>query len=196
MSRAENPNHRRRMAAQLAVLAAAAATVTACATAAPPVNLKAASSGDNATGTVVFWARSDTITAATPLVKEFNATHPHLKVVMDEIQDTQAVTELATAIRGHAAPDLVDLNDIYMPIFTQLDAFMDIGSLVKKLPYYKDLSPGHLNLATYDQKIYGVPYLADLSPCSTSRPAPSARSTTDTWSPARLSPWFPAWSST
>jgi multiple sugar transport system substrate-binding protein len=157
------PNHRHRLAAQLAVLAAAAATVTACATASPPVNVTAASFGDNATGTVVFWARSDTITAATPLVKEFNATHPHLKVVMDEIQDTQAVTELATAIRGHAAPDLVDLNDIYMPIFTQLDAFTDIGSLVKKLPYYKDLSPGHLNLATYDQKIYGVPYLADLS---------------------------------
>jgi multiple sugar transport system substrate-binding protein len=119
--------------------------------------------GDDATGTVVFWARSDTITAATPLVKEFNATHPHLKVVMDSIQDTQAVTELATAERGHAAPDLVDLNDIYMPIFTELNGFLNITKAVDALPYAKDLSPGHLALATYDQKIYGVPYLADLS---------------------------------
>jgi multiple sugar transport system substrate-binding protein len=112
---------------------------------------------------VVFWARSDTITAATPLVKEFNATHPHLKVVMDSIQDTQAVTELATAIRGHAAPDLVDLNDIYMPIFTQLDAFIDLTKAVRALPYEKHLSAGHLALATYGNRIYGVPYLADAS---------------------------------
>src|SRR6202044_4010071 len=116
----------------------------ACASASPPADTTSSSFGNNATGTVVFWARSDTITAAAPLVKEFNATHPHLKVVMDSIQVTQAVTELATAIRGHAAPDLVDLNDIYMPIFTQLDAFLNLSSLVKQLPYAKSLSPGHL----------------------------------------------------
>jgi len=152
-----------KLAAALAVAAAATATLAGCASASPPVNTSTPSFGNNATGTVVFWARSDTITAATPLVKEFNATHPHLKVVMDSIQDTQAVTELATAIRGHAAPDLVDLNDIYMPIFTQLDAFVNLTNLVKQLPYDKSLSPGHLALATYDNRIYGVPYLADLS---------------------------------
>ena len=152
-----------KLAAALAVAAAATATLAGCASSSPPVNTSTASFGNNATGTVVFWARSDTITAATPLVREFNATHPQLKVVMDSIQDTQAVTELATAIRGHAAPDLVDLNDIYMPIFPQLDAFVNLTNLVKQLPYDKALSPGHLALATYDNRIYGVPYLADLS---------------------------------
>src|SRR3984957_1700422 len=154
---------KRKLLAALAIAAAATATLAGAPSASPPVNTAAASFGNNATGTVVFWARSDTITAATPLVKEFNATHPHLQVVMDSIQDTQAVTELATAIRGHAAPDLVDLNDIYMPIFTQLDAFVNLTNLVKQLLYDKALSPGHLALATYDNRIYGVPYLADLS---------------------------------
>jgi len=146
-----------------ALLLLAATSLAGCASASAPVNVAAPGFGDDATGTVVFWARSDTITAATPLVKEFNATHPHLQVVMDSIQDTQAVTELATAIRGHAAPDLVDLNDIYMPIFTQLDAFVSLTSAIAALPYAKDLSPGHLALATYANRIYGVPYLADLS---------------------------------
>jgi multiple sugar transport system substrate-binding protein len=146
-----------------ALLLLAATSLAGCASASAPVNVAAPGFGDDATGTVVFWARSDTITAATPLVKEFNATHPHLQVVMDSIQDTQAVTELATAIRGHAAPDLVDLNDIYMPIFTQLDAFVNLTSDIRNLPYARDLSPGHLALATYDNRIYGVPYLADLS---------------------------------
>src|SRR5580704_15714372 len=156
--------HRIALGTGLAALIALATTSLAgCGSASKPVNAAAPGFGDNETGTVVFWARSDTITAATPLVKEFNATHPHLQVVMDSIQDTQAVTELATAIRGHAAPDLVDLNDIYMPIFTQLDAFLNVSSLVRQLPYAKSLSPGHLALATYGNKVYGVPYLADLS---------------------------------
>jgi multiple sugar transport system substrate-binding protein len=152
-----------RLAAIPAVLLLCLAGLAACGTAVRPADVSANSFGDNARGTVVFWARSDTITAAAPLVKEFNATHSRLKVVMDPIQDTQAVTELATAIRGHAAPDLVDLNDIYMPIFTQLDAFYNLSSVVRKLPYSRALSPGHLALATYDKRIYGVPYLADLS---------------------------------
>ncbi len=150
-------------AALVSLVLVAAISLAGCAGASPPVNVTAATFGNNATGTVVTWARSNTITAATPLVKEFNATHPRLKVVMDSIQDTQAVTELATAIRGHAAPDLVDLNDIYMPIFTQLDAFVNLTSAISKLPYVKDLSPGHLALASYDNRVYGVPYLADLS---------------------------------
>lgn len=160
------PWWRRRAAARLAGVTAlllAVVGLAACGGSAPVVNTAAAGFGDNATGTVVFWARSDTLTAAAPLVNEFNATHPHLHVVMDSIQDTQAVTELATAIRGNAAPDLVDLNDIYMPIFTQLGAFLNVTSLVHGLPYAKDLSPGHLSLASYGGQIYGVPYLADLS---------------------------------
>jgi multiple sugar transport system substrate-binding protein len=153
-----------RLAATLAAAGLAVAlSLAGCGSAGRPVNVTAPGFGNDATGTVVFWARSDTITAATPLVKEFNASHPHLKVVMDSIQDTQAVTELATAIRGHAAPDVVDLNDIYMPIFTQLDAFMNLTSAFRKLSYARSLSPGHLALATYDQRVYGVPYLADLS---------------------------------
>jgi multiple sugar transport system substrate-binding protein len=156
--------HRIALGTGLAALIVLATTSLAgCGAASKPVDTAAPGFGDNATGTVVFWARSDTITAAAPLVKEFNATHPHLQVVMDSIQDTQAVTELATAIRGHAAPDLVDLNDIYMPIFTQLDAFVNLTSAISALPYAKDLSPGHLTLATYDNRVYGVPYLADLS---------------------------------
>ena len=50
-----------------------------------------------------------------------------------------------------------------MPIFTQLDAFVNLTSAIAKLPYVKDLSPGHLALASYDNRVYGVPYLADLS---------------------------------
>ncbi|MDA8063641.1 MAG: extracellular solute-binding protein, partial [Actinomycetota bacterium] len=97
------------------------------------------------------------------MVKEFNASHKHLKVVLTETAGGEAVTKLATAIRAGSPPDLIGLNDIDMPIFSHEGAFTNLTKYVDALPYKKSLSPGHLDLATYDGKYYGVPYLADLS---------------------------------
>jgi multiple sugar transport system substrate-binding protein len=119
--------------------------------------------GTNATGTVQFWTRAATSPLGVALVKEFNATHPNLKVVLSETSPNQDTSKLATAIRAHAVPDLVGLNDIDVPEFSRENALMDVTQYVNALPYKKDLSPGHLALAGYDGKYYGVPYLGDLS---------------------------------
>ena len=97
------------------------------------------------------------------LVKEFNASHPGLKVVLSQTSPNQDTSKLATAIRAHAVPDVVGLNDIDVPQFSRLGALTDITQYVNALPYKKDLSPGHLALAGYNGKYYGVPYLGDLS---------------------------------
>ena len=97
------------------------------------------------------------------LVKKFNATHPNLKVVLSETSPNQDTTKLATAIRVHAVPDVVGLNDIDVPQFSRLGALMDLTPYVNALPYKKYLSPGHLALGVYNSKYYGVPYLGDLS---------------------------------
>jgi len=119
--------------------------------------------GVNATGTVQFWTRAATSGLGVALVKEFNASHPGLKVVLSQTSPNQDTSKLATAIRAHAVPDVVGLNDIDVPQFSRLNALTDITKLVDALPYKKDLSPGHLALAGYNGKYYGVPYLGDLS---------------------------------
>ncbi len=119
--------------------------------------------GENSTGTVHFWARAATSTVARAMVQEFNASHPKLKVVLTENQPNEAVTQLATALRAGSPPDVIGLNDINMPIFTRKAQFVDLTVPIDALPYKDALSPGHLNLAKYDGKLYGVPYLADLS---------------------------------
>lgn len=119
--------------------------------------------GVNATGTVQFWQRAATSGLGVALVKQFNATHPNLKVVLTQTQPNQASTKLATAIRAGAAPDLVGLNDINVPKFSRLGVLMDLTQYVDALPYKKYLSPGHLGLAKYNGHYYGVPYLGDLS---------------------------------
>jgi multiple sugar transport system substrate-binding protein len=119
--------------------------------------------GQNATGTVQFWSRAATSPLGVALVKEFNATHPNLKVVLSQTSPNQDTTKLATAIRAHAVPDVVGLNDIDVPQFARQGVLMDISKYVNALAYKKALSPGHLNLAKFDGKYFGVPYLGDLS---------------------------------
>lgn len=121
--------------------------------------------GVNATGTVQFWNRSATCgdKLCTILASEFNASHPGLKVVVTQTCPNCDTSNLATAIRAGNPPDVVGLNDIDVPAFSQEGALMDLTQYVNALPFKKDLSPGHLALGVYNGKYYAVPYLGDLS---------------------------------
>jgi multiple sugar transport system substrate-binding protein len=119
--------------------------------------------GVNATGVVHFWARQATDGPAKALVKEFNATHKNLKVVLHLTPPNDDTSQLATAIRAGSPPDVVGLNDIDVPTFSHEGALLNITKYVDALSYKSALSPGHLALATIGSQYYGVPYLADLS---------------------------------
>ncbi len=152
----------------LAATAASAALVAGSAFAAGSASASARSTGHsafgvNATGTVTFWARSATDGVTNALVKKFNATHANLKIQLHLTQPNEAASQLATAIRAGDAPDLVGLNDINVPAFSKVGALMNITKYVNALPYKKSLSPGHMRLAQFNGKDFGVPYLADLS---------------------------------
>ena len=108
----------------------------------------AKSFGVDATGVVHFWARQATDGPAIALVKEFNATHKNLKVVLHLTPPNDDTSQLATAIRAGSPPDVVGLNDIDVPTFSHENALMNITKYVNALPYKNALSPGHLVLAT------------------------------------------------
>jgi len=153
----------RRTLSLVAAIAAVGILLAACSAKSSAIAATSKDFGKDATGTVHFWARAATSTVARAMVKEFNASHPKLKVILTENQPNEAVTQLATALRAGSPPDLIGLNDINMPIFTRKAQFVDLTTPINALPYESALSPGHLNLAKYDGKNYGVPYLADLS---------------------------------
>ena len=150
----------------LALLAAASAASLLAACGGSSGGGSATSSKDfgvNATGTVHFWARQATDGPAKYLVKQFNATHKNLKVVLHLTPPNDDTSQLATAIRAGSVPDVVGLNDIDVPQFAHQNALMDVTKYVNALPFKSALSPGHLKLATIGSTYYGVPYLADLS---------------------------------
>jgi len=119
--------------------------------------------GVNATGTVQFWARDATSAVPDALVKEFNASHPNLKIVLHLTSPNDDTSQLAAAIRAGDPPDLVGLNDIDVPEFEHEGALYNVTQYVNALPYKSALSPGHLKLATVGNQYYGVPYLGDFS---------------------------------
>lgn len=123
----------------------------------------ASSFGTNATGTVQFWARTVSKTLAQKLVSEFNASHKNLQVKLTLTSINDDVTSLATSIRAGDPPDVVGLNDIDVPAFTRNGSFMDLTAAINKLSFKSALSPGHMGLALYQGKQYGVPYWGDLS---------------------------------
>jgi multiple sugar transport system substrate-binding protein len=147
-------------AAALALLATAGCSSSGSAPAPAPTS---STFGVNATGTVQFWARTVSKTLAQKLVSEFNATHKNLQVKLTLTSINDDTTSLATSIRAGDPPDVVGLNDIDMPAFTSVGSFLNLTSQIDALPYKSDLSPGHVGLGTYQGKLYGVPYWADLS---------------------------------
>ncbi|TCO49450.1 multiple sugar transport system substrate-binding protein [Kribbella antiqua] len=147
----------------LTAAASAAAAVPGCSSVLPAPDVQAAGFGQDATGTVQVWCRAATQTGLTDLVKKFNASQDRLTVELTPVLDAQYVTKLATAIRGRSVPDLVDIDDINSMLFIYRDAFTDLTDPLQALDFRDKLSPGHLRLATKQDRVYGVPYLADNS---------------------------------
>src|SRR5215467_1869252 len=157
-----SPRHSLTGAAAVMLLAAAAACSSSGSS--PSTSSSGSSSfGVNATGTVQFWARTVSKTLAQKLVSEFNASHKDLQVKLTLTSINDDVTSLATSLKAGDPPDVDGLNDIDVPTFSRTGAFMDLTKYIDALPYKAALSPGHVGLATYQGKEYGVPYWADLS---------------------------------
>jgi multiple sugar transport system substrate-binding protein len=129
----------------------------------PAVNTAAAGFGTGASGAVEVWCRAATQTGIQFMAEAFHQQQDRIRVRVTPVPDAQFVTKLATAIRGGRVPDLVDFDDINSMLFIFRGAFADLTEAIDQLPGKEKLSPGHLALATKDDRIYAVPFLADNS---------------------------------
>src|SRR5690606_16979095 len=48
-------------------------------------------------------------------------------------------------------------------LFSVREAFADITELVEALPFRDSLSAGHMGLASYEDRLYGIPFIGDYS---------------------------------
>jgi multiple sugar transport system substrate-binding protein len=156
------PSKRYVWAAAAAVAATTALAACSSGNSSPAASSVTAMASTGATGTVTYWDRSG-ISLPPALVKQFNATHPNLKVVYTAVNTAQEPTKLATAIRAGTAPDLVGMDDIEIGQFIAQGSMENVTTALKSMPAYSSLNKGQLRSVSWTGGYFGFPEYADLS---------------------------------
>lgn len=118
------------------------------------------SAGSATASTLSFWIRDSDAVLVKPLVKAYNGSHK-TQIKLNIIPAASFVQKFGTAVAGGEAPDIVAIDLIYMPAFDAAQEMTDITAMAQKLSYYNNLLPSHTRLATYNGKLYALPFSAD-----------------------------------
>ncbi|MEO7224030.1 MAG: extracellular solute-binding protein, partial [Devosia sp.] len=113
---------------------------------------------------IQMWERTGgNATMVDKLVEMWNAKNPDRKIVLTYIEHSEMVPKLAQAIASGEVPDLMGLDLIYGPQFEAAGQLEDITDYFKHDPTLKTASPGHIQVSTFNDRLYGVPLYADVS---------------------------------
>lgn len=106
---------------------------------------------------LVVWGRSGSADGIEQAVNKFNEAQDAYVLNLTIIPNEQYNNKLATSVRGGSGPDIASFDDINAPLFAASGTLLDITERVNSLPYKDDLDVGQLGLATYMDKVYGIP---------------------------------------
>jgi multiple sugar transport system substrate-binding protein len=111
---------------------------------------------------IEMWVRTGIGESFNKLVEGYNAAHDD-KIVVTQVPFAELVQKYATAIAGGQAPDALSLDLIYNPAFAAAGQLEDLTDWAQALPYFDSLSPSHVKLGTYEDRIYGLPLSVETS---------------------------------
>jgi multiple sugar transport system substrate-binding protein len=123
-----------------------------------------ATTGCAGKGELTMWERSGgNKEMVDMLVAAWNAKNPDCKVKLTYIPHTEMVGKIAQGIASGQVPDLMGMDLIYAPQFEKAQQLVDLTSRISAWPELRTASKGHMTVATYESKLYGVPLYADVS---------------------------------
>ena len=150
------------------VLVAAALVLAACgndseapstAAQAPAATTSCASDGE-----LTMWERSGgNKQMVDMLVAAWNEKNPNCEIKLTYIPHTEMVGKIAQGIASGEVPDLMGMDLIYAPQFEKAQQLVDITDRISAWPELKTASKGHMTVATFENRLYGVPLYADVS---------------------------------
>jgi multiple sugar transport system substrate-binding protein len=115
-------------------------------------------------GELTMWERSGgNKDMVDMLVAAWNTKNPDCKINLTYIPHTEMVGKIAQGIASGEVPDLMGMDLIYAPQFEKAQQLIDITDRIKDWTELKTASAGHMTVATYENKLYGVPLYADVS---------------------------------
>ena len=117
----------------------------------------------DAPGAMTMWERSGgNAQMVDALVCAWNDRNPDRPINLEYIVHTDMVDRLARGLATGDVPDLMGMDLIYGPQFTSTDQLLEVTDLVDA-DLMATASPGHVSVATWEDRLYGVPLYADVS---------------------------------
>ncbi len=114
-------------------------------------------SNASADDSISLWVRSDNENLMVPVIKAYNDKGGD-QIKLQIIPAQEMMQKIATSYMAGQAPDIVSLDLIYTPQLINADMLIDITDYAKSLPFFDSLSKGHIEVGSYDGKIYGLPF--------------------------------------
>ncbi|MES2816965.1 MAG: extracellular solute-binding protein, partial [Pseudomonadota bacterium] len=111
---------------------------------------------------LTMWVRESAADPGKLMVELWNSGHEN-KITLTAIPDNQMVTKLATSAQGGDSPDLVSFDLIYMPDFMKAGLLTDLTEQLNADANYATHVQAYKDIATYEDKIYGVGFTPDVS---------------------------------
>ena len=97
------------------------------------------------------------------LVCDWNAANADKPINLSYIPHAEMVGKIAQGIASGDVPDLMGMDLIYAPQFENAGQLVDLTDKIKDWPELTTASPGHMTVATFNDRLYGVPLYADVS---------------------------------
>jgi multiple sugar transport system substrate-binding protein len=114
-------------------------------------------------GALIMWERTGgNAQMVDALVCAWNGRNPDRPISLEYIEHTAMVDRLARGLATGDVPDLMGLDLIYGPQFTSADQLQDVTDLVDA-DLMSTAVAGHVEVATWEDRLYGVPLYADVS---------------------------------
>jgi len=110
--------------------------------------------------TMTFLTRNSNESIVRQLVDVWNGSHDN-QIEVTVVPATDFVTKFGTMLASGSPPDIVAVDLIFVPQFAAAGQMTDITEKAKALPYFDQLSPSHIRLSTYEDKIYALPFNAE-----------------------------------
>lgn len=111
---------------------------------------------------LTLWTRAATQARAEQLIEAYNSSHKNhvtaTYVVTDDYQ-----TKIGAAAAAGGLPDLFSADVVFMPNWTSAGLFQDMTDRINNMPGIDKVAQAGINVATWEGKKYGMPFVADLS---------------------------------
>src|SRR5215212_11975638 len=150
------------------LLAAAALLLAACSqgtdTPSTTAQAPAATTSCASNGDLTMWERSGgNKQMVDMLVAAWNKKNPDCRIKLTYMPHTEMVGKIAQGIASGEVPDLMGMDLIYAPQFEKAQQLVDLTDRIGGWPELKTASKGHMTVATFENRVYGVPLYADVS---------------------------------